>query len=112
MEVIQLSSYTDEEKLQIAKRHLLPKQLAEHGLKKGAVASATMLRAVIRDYTREVRCAPAGAAAGALCRKADMRLLGGNCKAYYRYRGGAPLKFLDCQPFPRRSTRTGRRSAW
>ena len=31
MEVIELSSYTDEEKLQIAKRHLLPKQLKEHG---------------------------------------------------------------------------------
>ncbi|WP_287226938.1 hypothetical protein [Oscillibacter sp.] len=35
--MIQLSSYTDEEKLQIAKRHLFPKQLAEHGLKKSAV---------------------------------------------------------------------------
>ena len=34
MEVIQLSSYTDEEKLQIARNHLLPKQMKEHGLKK------------------------------------------------------------------------------
>ena len=54
MEVIQLSSYTDEEKLQIAKRHLFPKQLAEHGLKKSAVRiSDDVYRAVIRDYTRE-----------------------------------------------------------
>ena len=37
MEVIQLSSYTDEEKLQIAKNHLLPKQMKEHGLKKGSL---------------------------------------------------------------------------
>ena len=37
MEVIQLSSYTDEEKLQIARRHLLPKEMAEHGIRKGAL---------------------------------------------------------------------------
>lgn len=41
MEVIELSSYTDEEKLQIAKQHLLPKQLKEHGLKRPSCASAT-----------------------------------------------------------------------
>ena len=54
MEVIRLASYTDEEKLQIARRHLLPKQLAEHGLKKGAVRiSDDVIRSIIRDYTRE-----------------------------------------------------------
>src|SRR5699024_8595077 len=37
MEVIELSSYTDEEKLQIAKNHLFPKQLQKHGLKKSQV---------------------------------------------------------------------------
>ena len=49
MEVIQLSSYTDEEKLQIAKNHLLPKQMKEHGLKKGSLRSTRRLRAIIRD---------------------------------------------------------------
>ena len=54
MEVIQLSSYTDEEKLQIAKNHLLPKQMKEHGLKKGSLRiDEETLRAIIRDYTRE-----------------------------------------------------------
>ena len=41
MEVIELSSYTDEEKLEIAKRHLLPKQLKEHGLKRAPRFPAT-----------------------------------------------------------------------
>ena len=54
MEVIQLSSYTDAEKLQIARNHLLPKQMKEHGLKKTSLRmDDEALRAVIRDYTRE-----------------------------------------------------------
>ena len=52
MEVIQLASYTDEEKLQIAKRHLLPKQMTAHGLKKGTLRMGDdVIRAIIRDYT-------------------------------------------------------------
>ena len=92
MEVIQLSSYTDEEKLQIAKRHLFPKQLAEHGLKKSAVRiSDDVYRAVIRDYTRESGVRLLERRLAAICRKADMlRLLEGHCQADYRDRGGAP----------------------
>ena len=81
MEVIQLGSYTDEEKLQIAKRHLLPKQLTEHGLKKGTVRiSDDVYRAVIRDYTRESGVRQLERRLAAICRKADMRLLKGNVK--------------------------------
>ena len=54
MEVIEIGSYTDEEKLQIAKRHLLPKQLEKHGLPKGSVrVSEDALREIIACYTRE-----------------------------------------------------------
>ncbi len=54
MEVIELSSYTEEEKLQIALRHLLPKQLEEHGIEPCQLQmSENALRAVIRGYTRE-----------------------------------------------------------
>ena len=54
MEVIELSSYTDEEKLQIAKRHLLPKQRKKHGLKAGQLkAEDGAIREMIRSYTRE-----------------------------------------------------------
>lgn len=54
MELIRLPGYTEEEKLRIARHHLLPKQLEDHGLKKGTVRmSSAVLRAVIDGYTRE-----------------------------------------------------------
>ena len=54
MEVIELSSYTDEEKLQIAKRHLIPKQRKKHGLKAAQLRfDDEAIRAIIRLYTRE-----------------------------------------------------------
>src|SRR6476469_4564096 len=54
LEVIEIPSYTAAEKLQIAKRHLIPRQLVEHGLKPKLVKipDAT-LKKVIQDYTRE-----------------------------------------------------------
>ena len=100
MEVIELSSYTDEEKLQIAKRHLFPKQLAEHGLKKSAVRmSDDVYRAVIRDYTRESGVRLLERRLAAICRKADMRLLEGTVKRITVTEEELP-KFLDCQPYP------------
>ena len=81
MEVIELSSYTDEEKLQIAKRHLLPKQLKEHGLKKTQLRiSDDAIRAIITDYTRESGVRKLEQQLAAVCRKADMRLLTGTVK--------------------------------
>ena len=54
MEVIRLSGYTEDEKVEIAKRHLIPKQVEKHGLKKGEWAiSDTGLRDLVRFYTRE-----------------------------------------------------------
>ncbi|WP_374763951.1 endopeptidase La [Yunchengibacter salinarum] len=54
MEIIRLSGYTEEEKLEIAKRHLIPKQLKDHGLKAGEwKISDGALRDLIRYYTRE-----------------------------------------------------------
>ncbi|MFZ4463044.1 MAG: endopeptidase La [Bacteroidales bacterium] len=54
MEVIDLSGYLIEEKIQIAKKHLIPKQMDEHGLKnKEVVFSKKIIEQVIEDYTRE-----------------------------------------------------------
>ena len=54
MEIIRLPGYTEEEKIQIAKRHLIPKQQKEHGLKDGEwTISDAALRSLIRYYTRE-----------------------------------------------------------
>ena len=65
MEVIELTSYTDEEKLQIAKRHLLPKELKRHGLSRAQLkVSDDAIRSLIRGYTREAGGACAGASAG------------------------------------------------
>ncbi|MCH8546096.1 MAG: endopeptidase La [Cryomorphaceae bacterium] len=54
MEIIEMSGYTIEEKVQIAKRHLLPDQLKEHGLDKKAISlSTTVLQKITEHYTRE-----------------------------------------------------------
>lgn len=54
MEIIHLSGYTEDEKVEIAKRHLIPKQIRDHGLKDGEWSiSDGALRDVIRYYTRE-----------------------------------------------------------
>ncbi len=55
LEIIQLSSYTDAEKVNIAKRHLLPKQMKENGLKEGQLQiDDDMLLYLVRYYTRKV----------------------------------------------------------
>jgi ATP-dependent Lon protease len=54
MEVIQLSGYTTDEKLHIAKRYLVPRQISENGLKKSQISFAdAALKAIIEEYTRE-----------------------------------------------------------
>ena len=54
MEVIELGGYTEEEKFEIAKRHLVPKQIEEHGLRPAQIAfDPKGLRLLIRSYTRE-----------------------------------------------------------
>ncbi|HWA20018.1 MAG TPA: endopeptidase La [Devosia sp.] len=54
MEIIRLAGYTEEEKFEIARRHLIPETLAENGLEaKEFVLSDEMLMKVVRDYTRE-----------------------------------------------------------
>ena len=76
MEIIELGSYTDEEKLMIAKNHLLPKQLAKHGLKKAQLRiTDEALREIITCYTRESGVRSLDRCLAKLCRKADMQLL-------------------------------------
>ena len=76
MEVIELPSYTDEEKLQIAKTHLLPKQLKRHGLKKSQVKlTDDAIRELIVSYTRESGVRVLERELGALCRKVAMGIV-------------------------------------
>ncbi|MFZ1878960.1 MAG: endopeptidase La [Gaiellaceae bacterium] len=79
MDVIQLSGYTEDEKLGIAKRYLLPKQIRQHGLRKSQLSlSDTMLRAVIREYTREAGVRNLERRLADICRKAATRVAKGN----------------------------------
>ena len=81
MEVIELGSYTDEEKVEIAKRHLLPKQRKEHGLKKSQLhVTDGALRAIIADYTRESGVRVLERELGKLCRKTAMKLVSTDVK--------------------------------
>ncbi len=75
MEIIELPSYTDEEKVQIALRHLLPKQKAEHGVPKAALRiDENAVRAVIAQYTRESGVRQLERQLAKLCRKTAMAL--------------------------------------
>jgi len=76
MEVIELGSYTDEEKRSIARDHLLPRQLAKNGLKKSQVrVTDDALREIIRCYTRESGVRNLERKLGELCRKCAVQLL-------------------------------------
>lgn len=78
MELIELGSYTDEEKLMIAKRHLLPKQLKKHGIAKTQLRLPdSTLREIIACYTRESGVRRLEQELGAICRKAAMTLATG-----------------------------------
>ncbi|MBR5632484.1 MAG: endopeptidase La, partial [Clostridia bacterium] len=71
MEIIELSTYTPREKLAIAKNHLIPKQLARHGLKKSMLKiSDDAIRELIAGYTRESGVRNLEREIASLCRKA------------------------------------------
>lgn len=76
MEIIELGSYTDEEKWMIAKEHLAPKQLKKHGLNGRQLRiSDDAIREIIACYTRESGVRSLERCIGEICRKADMELL-------------------------------------
>ena len=82
MEVIEVPGYTEDEKVQIALRHLLPKQIAENGMKDNPpiIADAT-LRAVIRGYTRESGVRNLERTIASVCRKAATQIASGKKKS-------------------------------
>lgn len=76
MEVINISGYTEEEKVEIAKRHLLPKQCKMHGLEKEDLAiTEQMLRQVINGYTRESGVRNLERQLATICRKAALEIV-------------------------------------
>ncbi|MFL6210817.1 MAG: endopeptidase La [Pyrinomonadaceae bacterium] len=79
MEVIRLAGYTEEEKLEIARRHLIPKQLEENGVtQKHVRISKSALAAVIYQYTQEAGLRQLEREIGAVCRKVARRVAEGD----------------------------------
>ena len=82
MEVIEMTSYTDEEKLQIAKRHLIPKQRKKHGLKAAQLRfDDASIRAIIRLYTRESGVRVLEREIAKICRRAAHAIAEGETKS-------------------------------
>jgi ATP-dependent Lon protease len=78
MEVIALAGYTEEEKLQIARRYLVPRQIERNGLKRSQIAFTDAgLRAIIADYTREAGVRNLEREIGSACRKVAVRVAEG-----------------------------------
>lgn len=81
MEIIELGSYTSEEKFQIAKKHLIPKQIKRHGLTSGKLRiTDKAIRLVIEGYTREAGVRALEQKIAAICRKSAMEIVEGNAE--------------------------------
>jgi len=94
MEVISISGYTEEEKFNIAVRHLIPKQVEAHGLKKGNLRiDEQAVRDVINYYTREAGVRNLEREIGTICRKAVKNLLSSG-KKYVKVTSGNLEKYL------------------
>jgi len=100
MEIIMLDSYTDEEKLMIAKDHLIPKQLKKHGLKRSALRiSDDAIREIIRCYTRESGVRSLERFIAEICRKADMQIIDGDASKRISVSGSNLEQYLGVRRY-------------
>lgn len=99
LEIIRLSGYTDDEKCQIAKRYLLPRQLQEHGLSTRHVRlSAAALSEVITGYTREAGVRQLERALAAMCRKVARTIAEGQEKTFHIH-ADSVSRYLGVRPY-------------
>ena len=100
MEVIELGSYTDEEKRMIVKNHLLPKQIAQHGLKKTQLrVTDDAIIEIITCYTRESGVRNLERALSKICRKAALELLNEDAPGRICINGGNLEHYLGTRKF-------------
>jgi ATP-dependent Lon protease len=82
MEVLTLSGYTHEEKREIARKYIVPRQMEESGLQPGQLEiSDGALMSIVRDYTREAGVRGLERQIGTVCRRAAMRIVNGEAQA-------------------------------
>jgi ATP-dependent Lon protease len=99
LEIIRLSGYTDDEKCQIAKRYLLPRQLQEHGLSARHLRlSAAALSEVIAGYTREAGVRQLERALAAMCRKVARTIAEGQEKTFHIH-ADSVSRYLGARPY-------------
>jgi ATP-dependent Lon protease len=95
MEVISLAGYTEEEKLQIAKRYLVPRQIERSGLKRSQIAfSDAGLKTIVSDYTREAGVRGLEREIGAVCRKVARQVAEGALERKVTVTGPRVREFL------------------
>jgi len=101
MEIIELSGYTEEEKVQIAVRHLVPKQISEHGLT-SVKFTEDGVKALVRGYTREAGVRSLERQIAAVCRKATREFADGrkspmtiNAKQVEKYLGAPRFEYEE-----------------
>ena len=100
MEIIELGSYTDEEKLMIAKNHLIPKQLKKHGIKKSQLRfTDDAIREMIRCYTRESGVRNLERSVTEVCRKADMKFVSDDAAKSIHITGANITDYLGTRKF-------------
>lgn len=98
MEVIRIGGYTPEEKFEIARRHLIPEAVADHGLKPDQIAfSDNAIRTLIAEYTREAGVRGLERQLAAICRKAAREILLGKNRVHVTVR--TLEKYLGAPPF-------------
>jgi len=101
MELISLPGYTIWEKKEIAKRHLIPKQLKEHGLtEKNIKFSEDALFKIIRNYTREAGVRNLEREIANICRKVTKRIVETNKEGFYRITARNVESYLGPERFP------------
>ncbi|MEA2571852.1 MAG: ATP-dependent Lon protease [Acidobacteriota bacterium] len=95
MEVIRLSGYTDEEKLMIAKQHIIPKQMEENGIKETPVVwTDSGIMKVITGYTKEAGLRNLEREVGTICRKIAVQVADGKTQEQYRITDANIDKYL------------------
>ena len=100
MEIIELGSYTDEEKLMIAKNHLIPKQFKKHGLKKSQLRiTDDAVREIVTCYTRESGVRNLERCFADICRKGAMQILSQETPKKITVNGSNLENFLGVRKF-------------
>ncbi|HIC96746.1 TPA: endopeptidase La, partial [Candidatus Bipolaricaulota bacterium] len=109
MEVLELPGYSEEEKLQIAKRYLIPKQIKEHGLKDEQLRfSDEALRRIIREYTREAGVRNLEREIANVCRKVAAKIASEELEGIELSAEEVPKLLGPAKFFPEAAERTER----